>query len=218
MFAGEIPSFIFSIPALRILDLSFNQLSGPIPESNQVLSQLESVDLSNNNFSGHIPKAFYQVTSLMELDLRSNNLIGLVDLASLWRFTNVDILHLSNNKLSVTDAGLTNPSPSDWFGPHVLGLSSCNITQFPRSLMHSKLIVYLDLSCNKIIGDVPNWLWEKGRSRLTYLNLSHNMLTGMPLTSHVLPPISYASLIIILTRLFKQQILFCSSKLGLLSS
>lgn len=143
--------------------------------------------LSNNEFSGPIPKAFFQLTSLTRLDLSSNNFIGLVDLASLWTLKNLDILHLSNNKLFVMDSECNSPLPSDWYGPHVLGLASCNITQFPKSLMCSKYISHLDLSCNKISGDVPNWLWEIGTGSLTYLNLSHNMLTDMQLTSHVIP-------------------------------
>ncbi|TVU43448.1 hypothetical protein EJB05_09921, partial [Eragrostis curvula] len=185
--AGEVPSYIFTIPLLHDLDLSKNQLSGPIREFNQALSQLESVDLSNNELSGPIPKALLQLTSMIQLALSSNNLIGLVDLDSLWRLSNIDFLCLSHNKLSVIDSEGTSPLPPDWSAPYILELASCNITQFPRSLALSKFTFYLDLSCNKISGDIPKQFWETWSSHLVYLNLSHNMLSGMQLTSDVLP-------------------------------
>ncbi|TVU43453.1 hypothetical protein EJB05_09926, partial [Eragrostis curvula] len=181
----ELPSYIFHIPLLCVLDLSSNQFSGPLREFNQALP-LEFVDLSENGFSGPIPKAFFQLTSLIHMDLRSNNLIGLVDLAWFWRLRNIITLDLSHNKLFVIDEEGNSPLPSDWSGPQELGLASCNITQFPRSLMHNKYILDLDLSCNQIIGGVPNRLWETWSSNLISLNLSHNMLTDMQLSSDVL--------------------------------
>ncbi|TVU43439.1 hypothetical protein EJB05_09912, partial [Eragrostis curvula] len=183
---GEVPSSIFSIPVLRNLDLSWNNLSGPIREFDKVPSQLESVDLSENKLSGPIPKAFFQLTSMISLDLNSNNLIGLVDLVWFWRLRKIENLGLSNNKLSVIETEGNSPLPSDWSAPMELHLASCNITQFPRSLMRSNYISHLDLSCNKISGDIPKQLWETWSSQLAYLNLSHNMLTGMQLTSNVL--------------------------------
>ena len=96
--AGEIPSSIFTLPVLRDLDLSGNQLSGPIREFDKAPSQLESVDLSSNEFSGPIPKAFFQLTSLKHVDLSSNNLTGFVDLTSFWRLISLTYLHRSNNK------------------------------------------------------------------------------------------------------------------------
>ncbi|TVU43436.1 hypothetical protein EJB05_09909, partial [Eragrostis curvula] len=192
--SGEVPSSIFSLPVLRNLDLSCNNLSGPIREFDKVPSQLEFVDFSENELSGPIPKAFFQLTSVISLDLSSNNLIGLVDLVWFWRLRKIKYLYLSNNKLSVIETEGNSLLPSDWSGPEVLQLASCNITQFPRSLMHNKYISYLDLSCNKISGDIPKQLWETWSSHLSYLNLSHNMLTGMQLTSNVLPLTSLESL------------------------
>jgi Leucine-rich repeat (LRR) protein len=58
-FAGEIPPSIFSLPALSDLDLSYNQLSGPIQGFDKAGSQLKIMSLENNKLSGFIPKAFF---------------------------------------------------------------------------------------------------------------------------------------------------------------
>ncbi|KAJ1267162.1 hypothetical protein BS78_07G035600 [Paspalum vaginatum] len=187
---GEIPSSIFSLPILNHLDLSYNQLSGHIQGfDDKADSQLETVTLSNNALLGYIPKAFYQLTGLVYIDVSSNNLIGSVDLAHFWRLSDLATLFLSYNELHVTDADDSNPVDTTYLtGIRELGLASCSITQFPRFLSHVNHMSYLDLSCNKISGDVPNWIWEVTWGiRESYLNLSHNMFTGMQLSLDVLP-------------------------------
>ncbi|KAL3834420.1 hypothetical protein ACJIZ3_009156 [Penstemon smallii] len=56
-----------------------------------------------------------------------------------------------------------------------LGLASCNLHEFPN-LMKLKNLTYLDLSSNKITGEIPSWIWEM---RLLNLNVSHNSLVGL---------------------------------------
>ncbi|WVZ95194.1 hypothetical protein U9M48_040990 [Paspalum notatum var. saurae] len=187
---GEIPSSIFSLPILNQLDLSYNQLSGKIRGFDKADSQLETLSLGNNALSGFIPKAFFQLTSLVYIDVSSNNLIGSVDLAHFWRLSDLASLHLSYNKLHVMDADDSNPVDTTYLtGLNELGLASCNMTRFPWFLRHITRISYLDLSCNKISGDVPNWVWGPAWNNFgeSYLNLSHNMFTGLQLNSDVLP-------------------------------
>uniref|UniRef100_A0A453DTU9 Receptor-like protein 12 n=2 Tax=Aegilops tauschii TaxID=37682 RepID=A0A453DTU9_AEGTS len=84
--------------------------------------------------------------------------------------------------------GEGNNSPSIYI-PRVtwLELASCGLTGFPSSLAHLNQMSYLDLSCNRISGAIPKWIWATWSSSLTYLNLSHNMLSSMQLNSYVLP-------------------------------
>jgi Leucine-rich repeat (LRR) protein len=189
VFPGEIPSSIFSLPILNNLDLSVNQLSGPIRGFDKEDPQLQTVSFENNELSGFIPKAVFQVTSLVSVDVSSNNLIGSVDLAHFRRLTYLTVLHLSYNELHVMASEDNNPVDTGYLaGLHELGLASCNITQFPRFLRHVNHMSYLDLSCNKISGDIPNWVWETTWSvRESHLNLSHNMFTGLQLNSDVVP-------------------------------
>lgn len=67
VYAGEIPPTVFTLPLLHDLDLSSNQLSGPIQEFDKVPSHLESVFLSINELSGPILKSLFEVTSLLHL-------------------------------------------------------------------------------------------------------------------------------------------------------
>jgi hypothetical protein len=51
-----------------------------------------------------------------------------------------------------------------------LGMPSCNITgSFPEFIKNQEKLLYLDLSDNKLGGQIPKWIWNMS---LTYLNLS----------------------------------------------
>ena len=58
------------------LNLSWNQLSGPIPINLGAVQALESLDLSRNMLSGGIPLSLSDITYLSYLDLSDNNLTG----------------------------------------------------------------------------------------------------------------------------------------------
>ncbi|XP_037403943.1 receptor like protein 22-like [Triticum dicoccoides] len=186
---GKLSTSVFSIPTLQRLDFHSNQLSGFIQDFNATSSHLVSVDLSTNELTGNIPKSFFQLKNLAYLDIGSNYLVGSLDLSSFWRLGNLVHLSLSHNNLSVMDMdGEGNNSLSTYL-PRVtkLELASCNLTGFPSLLEHVKQVSYLDLSCNRISGAVPKLVWVTWNNSLTYLNLSHNMLSTMQVTSFVLP-------------------------------
>ena len=73
MSGGELQLF----ENLKVLDLSYNQLSGELPEFNFVYD-LQVLKLSNNGFSGFVPNGLLKGDSLVltELDLSANNLSG----------------------------------------------------------------------------------------------------------------------------------------------
>ncbi|KAF5752537.1 hypothetical protein HS088_TW01G00452 [Tripterygium wilfordii] len=52
--SGVIPTFISEMPVLKILDLSFNKLDGPIPKL-EGLTKMEKLYLTSNFLSGSIP-------------------------------------------------------------------------------------------------------------------------------------------------------------------
>ena len=63
---------------LEILDLSNNQLSGPIPFRLGWLDQLRILDLSSNQLSGDIPTWLAELPNLQEIALAANQFTGCV--------------------------------------------------------------------------------------------------------------------------------------------
>ncbi|KAF8023601.1 hypothetical protein BT93_F0953 [Corymbia citriodora subsp. variegata] len=72
----------------------------------------------------------------------------------------------------------------------VLVLPSCNLTEFPYFLKSLKILNYLNLSSNRIKGEIPRWFW--GISQLETLDLSNNFLDGV--IPQLQPRLSYVDL------------------------
>lgn len=178
---------LFTLPELRRFSLSINQLSGSIKEFNTSSSRLVNIYLSENQLSGQIPKSLFQLQSLNLLDLSLNNLTGLVEINSLWRLRKLTCLDLSDNKLSVVDGDSNNSLLPVLPKLYELYLSSCNISKVPSSLMRLNHLQILDLSCNKIQGTIPEWMWKTWNLSLTYMNLSHNKFSSLELPSDFAP-------------------------------
>ncbi|XP_058111715.1 receptor-like protein 7 [Magnolia sinica] len=183
---GSIPSSLFSLPSLQALDLSGNQLTGQLGEfHNASSSELEYIYLHENNLHGIIPRSVFQLRKLQTLYLYFNNFSGVVDVGLFQNLKNLYGLDLSDNNLSVQDSGGNSTFLSF---PQIenLGLRSCNIRAFPNFLRNQEVLNQLDLSNNKISGQIPKWIWEVGNGVLYSLNLSHNVLQGMePPTPHL---------------------------------
>ncbi|XP_060168696.1 receptor-like kinase TMK3 [Lycium barbarum] len=119
---GPVPDFFGKLPSLTALKLSYNRLTGKIPDSfrdsmlqilwlnNQnspgmtgpieligTMDQLMWLWLQGNSFSGPIPDTIGGLTSLNNLNLNGNQLVGLIPqgLANL----KLSVLDLNNNKL-----------------------------------------------------------------------------------------------------------------------
>nr|DAD31803.1 TPA_asm: hypothetical protein HUJ06_010654 [Nelumbo nucifera] len=74
---GKLDNFSFSsFPNLVYLNLSFNQLTGPIPHHIGRLSRLTHLDLSTNLLSGGLPLSLANLTQLIELNIASNSING----------------------------------------------------------------------------------------------------------------------------------------------
>ncbi|VAH56037.1 unnamed protein product [Triticum turgidum subsp. durum] len=190
---GEIPVSLSNLP-LQYLDLSQNKLSGPIKEFTVASLGLEYLFLSMNKLTGQIPRSILDLTNLRKLLIDWNNLVGLVELTSFWRLRKLIDLRLSHNKLSIVDGEGNNNSSTYFSGISSLQLGCCNITKFPTVLARVSNVRDLDLSCNRLSGDIPDWIWGRWNNSLSYLNLSHNMFTGMQLNSSFLPSSTLAFL------------------------
>ncbi|RDX66718.1 putative LRR receptor-like serine/threonine-protein kinase, partial [Mucuna pruriens] len=159
---GEQPGFEY----LRVLDLSYNQLSGEFPEFDFVY-ELTVLKLSNNRFSGFVPSGLLKGDSLVltELDLSGNNLSGPVSIIT---STTLHFLNLSSN-------GFTGELPLLTGSCAVLDLSNNKLEGNLTRMMKWGNIEFLDLSRNHLTGPIPEVTPQF--LRLNYLNLSHNFLS-----------------------------------------
>ena len=128
---GPIPSALSQLDSLQTLDLSYNQLTGPIPEALRQLNNLESLDLSNNQLIETIPKALAQLNSLHELRLSQNELTGPIP-SALSRLDNLWVLFLGGNQLTgCIPSALQDVSSNDL---EDLGLAFCLSEIRPETL------------------------------------------------------------------------------------
>ena len=145
--AGPIPPDVGSLSDLKLLDLSKNQLRGTIPSELGNLSELKWLSLESNQLTGSIPAELANLSSLVQLYLAGNDLSGEIPpgLGKLGLIA----LDLSDNELS---------------GP------------IPEELGSFTVLMVLDLAGNQLIGSIP-----AGLGRLSYLKrlfLQNNQLTG----------------------------------------
>ncbi|KAL3323075.1 hypothetical protein AABB24_040266 [Solanum stoloniferum] len=157
---------------LTFVDLSYNSLNGTIPSWVFSLPLLSSVLLQHNRFRGLADEVIKTNPTLKELHLSNNQLSGSFP-QSLVNLTNLETLGISSNNITIDEGmNITFLSLSSLF------LSSCQLKDFPHFLRNVKTLVYLDISNNKIRGQIPDWFSRMRWDSSQFLNLSHNSLTG----------------------------------------
>ncbi|CAN1834938.1 Receptor-like protein 6 [Linum perenne] len=170
---GQIPPSLFSLPNLSKLALSSNQLEGQLEEFHNFSSQLAEIDLSHNKLQGHLPMSIFNISNLEYFSVASNDFSGRINLLDITNIENLLLLDLSDNHFQVSVTGELTLSGY----PRVLKLSSCNIDSFPDFSENSYSITYLDLSNNKIKGDIPPSICYM--KDLEILDLSTNHINGL---------------------------------------
>ncbi|KAE8788848.1 putative LRR receptor-like serine/threonine-protein kinase [Hordeum vulgare] len=94
----QLPAEVGNAKQLVILLLSANKLSGDIPSTVGACKSMEDIELDNNVFNGNIPNSFGNLFGLKVLNLSYNNLTGLVP-ASLGNLQLLEKIDLSFNHL-----------------------------------------------------------------------------------------------------------------------
>ncbi|KAL4633498.1 hypothetical protein ACB092_04G126800 [Castanea dentata] len=97
---GEIPQMICNLSSLDTLDLSYNNLSGMLPDCLGNLSfSLSILNLRRNNFHGNIPQICKKGSKLKMIDFSENQLQGWIP-RSLVNCTMLETLVLGNNQIN----------------------------------------------------------------------------------------------------------------------
>ena len=181
---GEILPSLSNLTGLTYLNLEYNQLTGRIPPCLGNLTLLKTLGLGYNNLEGPIPSSIFELMNLDTLFLRANKLSGTVELNMLVKLKNLHKLGLSHNDLSLlTNNSLNGSLPR----LRLLGLASCNLSEFPHFLRNQDELKFLTLSDNKIHGQIPKWMWNMGKETLWVMDLSNNLLTCFEQAPVVLP-------------------------------
>ncbi|KAM2156721.1 hypothetical protein ACFX1R_042374 [Malus domestica] len=171
---GEFPVRIFQLPNLEILSVRYNQdLTGYFPEFNRS-SPLMLLKVSFTRFFGNIPSSFRNLDSLQELDVAQCNFSeGLVpsSLGNLRKLTDLDIsLNRFGGPIPDSLANLTSFS----------NLTNLQILYLHSNSLSVKSLERLDLSRNKIRGQVPKWMWNTTIETLVLLAISQNFILDQP--------------------------------------
>ncbi|KAL5741209.1 hypothetical protein ACOSP7_027941 [Xanthoceras sorbifolium] len=170
---GPIPPDIGNIRNLQVMYLYENRLTGSIPLTLLHLTNLTLLSLSSNQLSGLLPQNFGNLKSLRYLDVRNNSLSGPIP-STLGLISNLIGLRLSYNQFN----GSIPPEIGANKNLVWLDLSANNIWgTIPHELLtHLNQLDYLNLSTNKLSGQIPDTVG--GLISVTNLNLSHNHLSG----------------------------------------
>ncbi|KAK7825916.1 receptor-like protein eix2 [Quercus suber] len=151
------------------MNLSYNQISGQIPNLSLEFTFSPIVDLSSNKLSSRIPKFLFEFA---HLDLSKNTLSSPIFSLCEVQNGNLNFLDLSNNRLSGQFPN------SCWM--YLKGLRILNLANnhfhgtIPSSVGFLHGLVTLDLGNNNFSGERPSSL---NNCELIFLNLGDNALT-----------------------------------------
>ncbi|CAI9753110.1 unnamed protein product [Fraxinus pennsylvanica] len=174
-FQGVFPPFLSDLCSTLVkLDLSFNNLTGTVPESLGTCSALVFLDISSNNFSGELPvDTLLKLSNMKTLMLSSNNFVGnLPD--SFSKLVNLETLDVSSNNIAgLIPSGICQDPRNSL---QVLYLQN-NLFNgpIPESLSNCSQLVSLDLSFNYLTGTIPSSLGSlsKLKDMIMWMNQLH---------------------------------------------
>ncbi|XP_019158225.1 PREDICTED: receptor-like protein 12 [Ipomoea nil] len=198
--SGVVPTSIFELPNLIHLSLASNNFNGSVKiKMLQNLKNLISLDLSSNSLtveendddddrSFHLPQLGFlgldkcnlsdfpiflkSQVKLRSLSVKDNHIRGYVPS---WLGNNtLRTLDLSGNPLKFLEPSAM--GNSSFTSLYALAMHSCNISKLPEILKVLNALEYLDLSDNKIEGEIPSWIWK---NELQFVNISHNFFSAL---------------------------------------
>uniref|UniRef100_A0A5B6ZS49 Protein kinase domain-containing protein n=1 Tax=Davidia involucrata TaxID=16924 RepID=A0A5B6ZS49_DAVIN len=172
--SDSLSSNIVNFGLLETLDLSCNNFSGIIPEATSSLVSLQVLKLDGNGFESSIPSGITNCHSLVSIDLSSNRLTGTLPYGFGTAFPKLKSLNLAGNEIGGRAWDF-----SGMISTTYLNVSG-NLFQGSVTGVFQDPLEVIDLSQNQFQGHISqvhfnssfNW------SHLVYLDLSENQLSG----------------------------------------
>ena len=177
------PSVVCSWSSLQYLDLSNNQLLGPLPSCLGSLPQLLQLSLGENALTGPIPSSYAGLSSLQLFDVAHNQLTG--DLEPITGLPNLAAIFVHHNQFSGQNGAL----PLDLLnskGLIMLDLShnlftsvTCASFEAASATSHNPALVDLILANNSISDSLSDLIpcLATVAPNANWIDLSHNLLT-----------------------------------------
>ncbi|XP_012274097.1 protein artichoke [Orussus abietinus] len=167
----ELPGSLYGLTALRILDLSYNELNGLSPEALSSLSSLLELKLTRNKIRELRSGAFDGLPKLSLVDLESNELMT-IERGAVRALPELQALRLGKNLLQMIPGGAFMELPL---------LRSVELQEnrlreiLPDAFVDVPHLLFLNLSYN-LFPDLQ-YVGLEGLTSLEVLDLSHNRLS-----------------------------------------
>ncbi|XP_062082483.1 receptor-like protein kinase 7 [Humulus lupulus] len=172
--SGVLPfDSICSLRSLEKISLGSNSLHGIVSDALKNCTRLKHLDLGVNSFSGKVPD-LSTLKELTYLNLNLSGFSGLFPWKSLENLTNLSFLSIGDNPFDST------PFPSEILKLeklYFLYLTNSSLYgKFPEDIGNLTLLINLELSDNRISGEIPASISKL--QNLWQLELYNNSLSG----------------------------------------
>ncbi|KAF5808364.1 putative leucine-rich repeat-containing, plant-type, leucine-rich repeat domain superfamily [Helianthus annuus] len=198
---GSLPNWIGRLSSLKELILSNNQLDGNLPDSLGQISKLNSLGFSNNSLTGVVTEShFAKLVSLNYLDGAGNNLTFRPQVESWIPAFQLRELYLNSwvlgpdfplwlqsqkklTELDISNTHISSPMPESFFDsfPNLayLDMSENRIQGNITLLVIPATLEEVNLSFNELLGSLQHLLCSNGVTKIKFLNLGNNNLSGV---------------------------------------